>query len=258
MAFPDALGRHWKGWVIGVVAALLVLGVGGPFVYIHFVEGTPPPPLSLSTAAAPSGGTATTTSTVAGTGAVDPAASSSSGSPASGSAVDGTWNVSSGSTAGYRIKETLLGQSNTAVGRTTAVTGSIVVSGASVPTGSFSVDLTKVASDRSQRDDQFQGRIMDTARFPTATFVLTSPIQFGAAPAEGAQITAGAAGNLTMHGVTKPVAFQVTATRNGGVIGVQGSVPIVFADYGISNPSGGPATTENNGVLEFLINLTHG
>jgi hypothetical protein len=39
---------------------------------------------------------------------------------------------------------------------------------------------------------------------------------------------------------------------------VNGSIPVVFADYGISNPSGGPATTEDHGILEFLVKLTHG
>jgi polyisoprenoid-binding protein YceI len=251
VAFSGAVGRHWKRWVLGVVAALIVLGVGGPFVYIHFIEGDAPAPLSLSTGTAPAGD-ATTTTTVAG------AAPGTSAAPSSASTIDGTWNVSSGSTAGYRIKETLLGQSNTAVGRTTAVTGSIVISGTSVPTGSFSVDLTKVSSDRSQRDDQFQGRIMNTARFPTATFTLTSPIQFGSAPADSVEITATATGNLSLHGVTKPVTFPVTAKRTGGTMEVNGSIPIVFADYGISNPSGGPATTEDHGILEFLVKLTHG
>jgi hypothetical protein len=34
---------HWKRWLaIGVGAAVLLL-VGGPFVYIHFVEGKAPP-----------------------------------------------------------------------------------------------------------------------------------------------------------------------------------------------------------------------
>jgi hypothetical protein len=30
----------------------------------------------------------------------------------------------------------------------------------------------------------------------------------------------------------------------------------VFSDYGISNPSGGPATTGNTGTLEFLLNFS--
>jgi hypothetical protein len=61
-----------------------------------------------------------------------------------------------------------------------------------------------------------------------------------------------------MHGTTKSVTFTVQARRSGSTISISGSIPIVFADYGISNPSGGPATTSNNGTLEFLLNLSHG
>ena len=40
--------------------------------------------------------------------------------PAAAGRLAGTWKVGKGSTAGYRVQETLFGQSNTAVGRTTA------------------------------------------------------------------------------------------------------------------------------------------
>ena len=171
--------------------------------------------------------------------------------------MDGTWKISTGSLAGYRIKETLFGQSNTAVGRTSAITGSITITGTEVGAGQFTVDMTKVKSDESERDNQFQGRIMDTASFPTSTFVLTQPIQLGTIPAAGTTITETATGKLTLHGTTKAVTFPVQARHNGTTISVSGSIPIVFADYGIDNPSGGPATTSNNGILEFLLNFAH-
>lgn len=231
-------------WVVAAVVAVAVI-VGGALIVIHLVQGGSKAPLTLptvtTTSTPPAGGTATTTA--------------SSDGPV---AIDGTWKVSSGSTAGYRIKETLFGQSNTAVGRTSAVTGNITIAGTTVSAGSLSVDLTQVSSDRSQRDGQFQGRIMNTATFPTATFKLTQPIQLNSLPANGVQVTAKATGDLTLHGVTKSVTFQVTAQRNGSTIQVQGSIPVIFADYSISNPSGGPATTADNGSLEFLVNFAHG
>jgi polyisoprenoid-binding protein YceI len=62
---------------------------------------------------------------------------------------------------------------------------------------------------------------------------------------------------LTMHGTTKSVTFQAQACRSGGTIAVSGAIPIVFSDYGINHPSGGPATTASSGTLEFLLNFTH-
>jgi polyisoprenoid-binding protein YceI len=116
--------------------------------------------------------------------------------------------------------------------------------------------MTKVSSNRSQRDDQFQGRIMDTADFPTATFTLTSPIDLGTVPANGVKITPKATGKLTLHGTTKTVTVSLTAERTGNVIQVSGSVPITFSDYSIGNPSGGPASVGNTGTLEFLLVLS--
>jgi polyisoprenoid-binding protein YceI len=114
-----------------------------------------------------------------------------------------------------------------------------------------------VKSDRSIRDGQFQGRIMDTAQFPTATFELTSPIDLGAIPANGVQVTPKATGKLVLHGTTQTVTFTVTAKRSGNTIQILGSIPVTFADYGISNPSGGPASVGDNGTLEFLLVLAN-
>ncbi len=81
---------------------------------------------------------------------------------------------------------------------------------------------------------------METAEFPTATFVLTEPIDFGQVPPEGEQITATATGDLTLHGVTRSVTFEVTAQIENGRVGVLGNIPVLFADYEIDNPSFGP------------------
>jgi polyisoprenoid-binding protein YceI len=242
---PPVRGRRrWARWLIGAIGVLVVLFVGGPFVYIHFIEGKAPAPLGLSPK---------TTTTVAGQFGVTTAPTAAASSPA----ISGTWNVAAGSNVGYRIQETLFGQSNTAVGRTSTITGSITIDQADITAARFSVDMTTVKSDQSLRDSQFQGRIMDTSSYPTATFVLSEPIRLGTIPALGTILTETATGNLTLHDTTKSVTFQVQARRSGSTISVSGSIPIVFADYGIDNPSGGPATTANHGLLEFLLNFSH-
>ena len=39
--------RRWLRWVIAAAVVIVVLAVGGPFVFFHFIEGNGPAPLSL-------------------------------------------------------------------------------------------------------------------------------------------------------------------------------------------------------------------
>ena len=235
-------GRRLWWWVIVGVVVVVVLAVGGPFVYIHFIEGPAPAKLTLPMSKTTGAG----------------ASKSGSGSGTTASA-DGTWNVGSGSVVGYRVEEVLLGQDSTAVGRTSTVWGSLVISGSSVSKGSFVVNMASVVSDQSERNAQFDGRIMDVVTYPTATFVLTSPITLGTIPAVGTVEQYQATGNLTMHGVAKSISFTLSAERLGTQIDVLADIPIVFADWNISNPSvGGFVTTQSSGTLEVLLHLTEG
>src|ERR1039458_877543 len=150
-------------------------------------------------------------------------------------------------------------QNATAVGRTTSVTGHLTIVGTTATAASFSVPMATVHSDKSQRDGQFDGRIMDVSQYPTGTFALTDPIDLAPLPATGAVRSYTAHGKLTLHGTTRAVTFTLTAERvaakNGGAqIEVAGHIPVLFSDYNIANPSfGGVVTTQDNGLLEFLL-----
>jgi polyisoprenoid-binding protein YceI len=230
--------RHWKRWLIGGVALVVVVAVGGPYVFIHFIEGPPKPKLALPSATTvPAGQKSGTASTA----------------PAS---VSGTWNVSSGSQAGYRVSEVLAGQSTTAVGRTSSVTGQFQISGTTVKAASFTVQMATVVSDQSQRNAQFDGRIMDVAQYPTAVFTLTKPIALGRIPAPGTVVHVPATGTLAMHGTTRPITISLSAERLSPSIEILGDYNIVFSDWQISNPSvGGFVTTADHGLLEVLLHL---
>lgn len=223
--------RKWVWWLTGVIAFVVIGVVAAPFVYIHFIEDDPAPRLKLSTP--PS-------SAVAGVSEVP---------------LTGTWKAGSGSKAQYRVNEVLFGQDNTATGATSAVTGTVTIAGTTVNAADVAVDLTTVKSDEDRRDRQFQGRIMNTAQFPNATFKLTQPIALGSEPPEAQVITVKATGDLTLHGVTKSVTIDIKAQRTGDAIEVQGTVPIVFAEYQIPNPSFAGITTDDHGEFEFLVKL---
>ncbi len=224
--------------LLSAVIAAAVLVFGGAFIYIHFISGPAPAPLSLKSAS--------------------PAASSASGSAGQTSDdVSGSWRVATGSVVGYRVEEVLAGQDNTAVGRTSDVTGSMTIRGRTVEAASFTVQMDTIKSDESERDVQFNGRIMDTAAYPTGTLKLTSPIKLGALPALGVIRTYHASADLTLHGHTRLVSFTLQAERTSAGIEISGSIPILFAHWDIPNPSfTGFVTTQNHGELEFLIKFS--
>jgi polyisoprenoid-binding protein YceI len=165
-------------------------------VYIHFIQGDAPAPLTLPSATAPSDGQANGTAQTTG-------------------GTNGTWDLSNDSIVGYRVREVLFGQSADAVGRTSDVIGSITVNGTTITAGTFTVDMTTVRSDESRRDEQFNGRIMETSTYPSATFRLTKPIDLGSIPAKGTDRTVKATGNLTLHGVTRTVEFALIGQYTG-------------------------------------------
>ncbi len=239
---PFTRPRHWLRWLIGATAAVAILAAAGPFVYIHFFNAAPaalslPPSGSGSASASPS---STATANTATTGSVA-----------------GTWTIGSGSVVGYRVNEVLLGQNASAVGRTTSVTGHLTIAGSTATAASFSVPMTTVHSDKSQRDAQFDGRIMDVSQYPTGTFTLTSPIDLAPVPSAGAVRSYTAHGKLTLHGTTRTVTFTLTAERTGSQVKVAGDIPVLFSDYNIQNPSfAGFVTTQDHGLLEFLLVFT--
>lgn len=255
--------RHWKKLVIAL-AALVVVVIGGSFLYAKVFNKADPAfgqrdvekklAAAESSTVAPAG--------VAGVGptvALDPAApaptTTAGASQGATTGADGTWTIKEGSEVGYRVKESINGFGTTANGRTQSITGSMIASGTTITGGQFTVDMTTFKSDESKRDAQFNGRVMAVGTFPTSTFVLTQPIDFGTIPPDGGTVTASATGDLTLHGTTNPVTFDVQGTFKNGLVAVLGQIPVVFADYGIPAPSLGTVRTEDNGLLEFVLVL---
>jgi len=222
------------GIVLGV-AAVVVVGLGvtaavaGPAFYRDVVVGEPE--------AAP------TVSVTPGATTIDT------------SDLSGAWTVGEGSTAGYRVDEVLNGTDVTVVGSTDQVTGSVTVEGESVTAATIDVDVASIATDSGNRDGYFRDDAMEASTYPTATFVLTQPIDAGV-PADGDVETVEATGDLTMHGVTQSVTVSLQAALSGDGVQISGSVPVTFSDYGVEAPSFGFVQVEDSGTVEFLVSAT--
>jgi len=216
--------------IVGGVVPLAILAVGGYGLWYLFLQ--PPGPAAVADSSLPP---------------VPTSAATVSSQPVASGGIDGTWNVdtsigsfadSTSSFVGYRVQEELASiGASTAVGRTPNVSGSLTISGTQVTAATITADLTALESDDQRRDGQLARQGIQTSQFPTATFKLTAPIDLGSVPADGKEIQVAATGQLTLHGQTKDVHIPLKARLSGATIAIGGSLPIVFADYGIQKPN---------------------
>jgi polyisoprenoid-binding protein YceI len=112
------------------------------------------------------------------------------------------------------------------------------------------IDTASVDSNHAERDKHLRGDdFLDVEKYPKAKFVSTSFSEKG----DG---TATLEGNLTLHGVTKPVTIDVEHIGHGEDPwggyrrGFEGRTRIALADFGI-NYNLGPKSKE----LELMLSV---
>lgn len=263
--------------VLGAFVVLALLAFGA-FAW-WFLDDDAPDSVTIENAAAQvsaessdvdgsSDATVTTEATASAQTATTVAAAPADTEPSGAGSLDGVWNVdtsigefsyedSTGTFVGFRIAEELRGIGSTdAVGRTPAVTGSLVVDGTTITDVSIEADMAAITTDDSRRDDAVRDAL-DTDTIPTATFVLTEPIELDDSALDGAPIVADAVGDLTVHGVTASVTIPLDAQLVDDTIVVVGSLEIVFADYGVELPSAPIVlSVDDRGPIELQLFFT--
>jgi polyisoprenoid-binding protein YceI len=147
-------------------------------------------------------------------------------------------------TARYRVSEQLVGLNvlSDAVGTTDTVTGTLVINpdGTITKDSKITVDLRTFTSDQEPRDNFIRTRTLEVDKFPLLEFVptrtkgLTLPLP---SPPRIQAIGFQLIGNVTLHGVTKEVAFDIVATLRGGTVAGLARGSILFADFKITKPS---------------------
>jgi polyisoprenoid-binding protein YceI len=246
---PASAGRRFRNrrLLIAVIALVVIAGVAAAGYGLWYILIGPSSPVAVNAA---------------------PPAVPSNAAIAAPASLDGQWNVNASlgsiddataSFVGYRVQEQLVGVGgHTAVGRTTKLTGSMTLTSAVVDNVQITADLTALTSDNPQRDGQLTHQAIETSSFPTAVFKTTQPINLGTLPAEGTTVSVDTTGTLTLHGVTKMVTIALQAVRQGGVIAVTGSLPIVFSDYSVVKPNSfSVLSVDDHGTMELHLLFTH-
>jgi len=218
---------------ISIIAGVVLLGgtaaVAGPIVYRDLIVGEADAAPSVT------------------------AAPNASASTIDAADLSGSWVVTDGSYAGYRVDEVLNGTDVTVTGRTEEVTGTLTVEGLTLTAAELTVDVASIATDEAPRDAYFRDSALRTSQFPTATFVLTGPVTAADTPVVGEVQTLTATGELTIAGVAREVTVDLEAVLNGSDGQVAGSIPVTFADFGVEAPNLGFVSVEPTGFVEFSL-----
>jgi len=146
-----------------------------------------------------------------------------------------------GNEARYRVREQLAGFDlpNDAVGVTKDITGQFVVDaeGKIVRDSSkIVVQVTSLKSDKTRRDGYVQRATLQTAKFPQVELVPLSFDGIAAPLPAGTTKTFALVGDLTVHGVTHPTTWQVTAHADGSDIVGTAVTAFTFKDFELSQP----------------------
>jgi polyisoprenoid-binding protein YceI len=139
----------------------------------------------------------------------------------------------------YTVQETLFNQNNrlnTAIGVTKQVTGDIYgnkTDPSQSKIGPITIDISQFTSDSSMRDNFIRRNFLQSTKYPLATFTPTSITGAPASYRDGQAYSFKVSGDLTVHNVTKPVTFDVTASLNGTTLSGTASAAVKMSDFGV-------------------------
>jgi polyisoprenoid-binding protein YceI len=145
-----------------------------------------------------------------------------------------------GNEARYRVREQLANFDfpSDAVGGTANITGGILIGldGKVVADSSrFEVDLKTLTSNEARRDRFLQRNTLKTDSFPQMIFVPTGVKDLSRAPTS-VPASFQLAGNMTVHGVTRPATWDVTVKQAGPDVSGTATTIFAFSDFGLEVP----------------------
>jgi polyisoprenoid-binding protein YceI len=232
------------------------------------VSSAPTIPPTTAPAVMPTVGVAATpVSTAVIPGTATPAAATTAPTSAAASAPSGTTAASTGgltfaiasdqSQAKVTVNEKLaqLPAPSDAVLTTNAMQGKIVLGSDTKPTDAskIQVDLRTLKSDKTQRDNFIRQNTLQSDQFPLAEYTITGVDQWTGPLQSGQQMKFKLVGTMTIHGVTKPITFDTTATMNGDALTGTATTSFAFEDFGMTPPKLSIVTTSDK--IDLVMNI---
>ena len=154
-----------------------------------------------------------------------------------------TWTIDATSKATIRVREQLarLPAPNDAIITIGGAQGTFTLN----PDGTFatgskiSVDMNTITTDDRQRTDSIRRDPLEVTRFRTSELVPKTATGLTLPLARSGDFTFQLTGDLTLHGVTKSVTFDVKATRTNGKLTATATAnpSWKFGDFGMRPPS---------------------
>jgi polyisoprenoid-binding protein YceI len=150
--------------------------------------------------------------------------------------------IRQGTAARYLVKEQFIRRSlpNDAIGKTEAVSGSIVLDSDGVVQSDLStitVQLRGLRSDEDDRDDFLMDRSLESIKFPLAEYAVEqTPGLPWPLPQDG-EAAFQLEGSMTLHGVTSPLTWEVVASFSPDGATGQAKTSFKFDKFNIEKPS---------------------
>jgi len=106
--------------------------------------------------------------------------------------------------------------------------------------------------DRQEMESTMNQRVLETAKFPEIDFASTS---ISASLLGEGRYQAKLNGNLTLHGMTRPIAIPTQVTLLGDMLRAGGEFPLLQTNFGIAPVSVAGGTLKLKDEIKFVFDI---
>jgi polyisoprenoid-binding protein YceI len=108
------------------------------------------------------------------------------------------------------------------------------------------------SKDRQEIESTMNNSVLETAKFPEISFASTS---VAATQLGDSRYQANINGNLTLHGMTRPVTIPTQVTLMGDMLRAGGEFPLLQSNFGIAPVSAAGGTIKLKDELKFSFDI---